>query len=76
MAKINISLVGGQPMPIYVGLEGTTPDSLVLVHSSQSENDARTIADIPSKYNTKRTKNGFTKNLFFFIYAFTDSHIK
>ena len=46
MAKINISLVGGQPMPIYVGLEGTTPDSLVLVHSSQSENDARTIADI------------------------------
>ena len=35
-------------MPIYVGLEGTTPDSLILIHSSQSENDARTIADIKS----------------------------
>ncbi len=44
MKKVNISLVGGQPMPVYVGIEATKPDVVILIHSEQSKEDASTIA--------------------------------
>ena len=40
----NISLVGGQPMPVHVGLSSTTPHRLILVHSSSSKKDAERIS--------------------------------
>ena len=43
MKKINISLVGGQPMPVYMGLEATNPDFVVLVHSDNTKADAEII---------------------------------
>lgn len=48
--KINISLVGGQPMPIYIGRLATLPDLMVLVYSKQTKREAETIkskCDIP-----------------------------
>lgn len=45
MGKINISLVGGQPMPVYVGLEDAQYDYAILIHSAQSENEANIIKD-------------------------------
>jgi len=45
MRKVNISLVGGQPMPVYVGVEATEPDGIVLVHSSKSKSEAEIIKD-------------------------------
>lgn len=44
MRKVNISLVGGQPMPVYVGIDAVNPDVVVLVHSEQSKRDAEKIA--------------------------------
>lgn len=43
MKKVNISLVGGQPMPVYMGLEATKPDCVVLVHSDNTKADAEII---------------------------------
>ncbi len=33
MSKVNISLVGGQPMPVYVGIYATNCDHVILIHS-------------------------------------------
>ena len=45
MRKVNISLVGGQPMPVYMGLEATKPDTVVLVHSDNTKADAEIIKE-------------------------------
>ena len=36
MSRIHITLVGGQPMPIYNGIRHTKPDKVVFIYSSQS----------------------------------------
>lgn len=36
MSKIHITLVGGQPAPVYNGIIATNPDKVVFVHSSDS----------------------------------------
>lgn len=36
MSKVHIALVGGQPMPIYLGIKYADPDRVILVHSSNS----------------------------------------
>lgn len=38
MKKIHITLVGGQPAPIYHGIVATHPDKVVYVYSSSSKN--------------------------------------
>ena len=43
---INISLVGGQTMPVHVGIATCKPDKIILVHSSSSKEEARKIADL------------------------------
>lgn len=36
MSKIHITLVGGQPAPVYNGIKATKPDKVVFVHSTDS----------------------------------------
>ena len=36
MSRIHITLVGGQPMPIYNGIRHAKPDKVVFIYSSQS----------------------------------------
>lgn len=36
MSKIHITLVGGQPAPVYNGIKATNPDKVVFVHSTDS----------------------------------------
>ena len=43
MRIVNISLVGGQTMPVYVGIKATMPERVVLVHSDTTKKDAQTI---------------------------------
>lgn len=38
MKKIHITLVGGQPAPIYHGIVATHPDKVIYIYSSSSEN--------------------------------------
>ena len=45
MAKIHITLVGGQPAPVYKGIIDEQPDKVVLVCSSGSKKQAVTIAN-------------------------------
>jgi hypothetical protein len=45
MAKIHISLVGGQPAPVYYGIVDTMPDEVILIHSPQSKEEASRIND-------------------------------
>ena len=45
MRKVNISLVGGQPMPVYMGIKATQPDLLILVHSKNTGEDAKIIKE-------------------------------
>ncbi len=37
MAKIHITLVGGQPAPVFNGIVATTPDKVVYIYSNVSE---------------------------------------
>lgn len=56
MSNIHIALVGGQPMPVLVGIETLTtrPDNIILVHSS--EEDSKEAADtIHYKYINSET---------------------
>jgi hypothetical protein len=53
MAKINISLVGGQTYPVYLGIAESKPDKVVLVHSETSKGEAERIAketNVPTEY--------------------------
>jgi hypothetical protein len=36
MSKIHITLVGGQPAPVYNGIKAINPDKVVFVHSTDS----------------------------------------
>lgn len=40
MAKIHITLVGGQATPVYQGIVHANPDRVILIHSHESENEA------------------------------------
>ena len=50
---IHISLVGGQPVPAYLGITYTKPDKIILICSVQSAEEAHRIAsyslDIPTE---------------------------
>lgn len=41
--KINISLVGGQPLPVYIPVINEQPDVVYLLHSDQTERQATNI---------------------------------
>lgn len=44
MKKIHIALVGGQPMPVFVGIRESGADKLILVHSPETKSAAGRIA--------------------------------
>ena len=52
--RVHIALVGGQPVPVYVGILYTQPDEIILIHSVESKKEAERIAslvsDIPIAY--------------------------
>jgi len=39
MAKVNISLVGGQTYPVYLGIAESKPDKVILIHSEKSKGE-------------------------------------
>lgn len=43
MRKVHIALVGGQPAPVYYGIQGDNPDIVELVYSDQTEKMAKNI---------------------------------
>lgn len=43
MSKIHITLVGGQPIPVYLGIKYSKPDKVVFVHSTQSLKEVERI---------------------------------
>lgn len=43
MAKIHITLVGGQTAPVYLGIVDANPDKVVLIYSNQTEEEANRI---------------------------------
>ena len=45
---VHIALVGGQPMPVYVGIKATEPEFVWLIHS-KGENGSEPEADIIMK---------------------------
>ncbi len=50
--KVHITLVGGQPAPVYNGIVATQPDKIVYVYSDESREIAERISDevkIPSE---------------------------
>jgi len=44
--RVHIALVGGQPMPVYVGIRYTNPDEVILIHSKESKAEADRIAGL------------------------------
>lgn len=51
MAHIHISLIGGQSYPVYLGIADLNPDGIILIHSSQSREEAERIQqeiDVPT----------------------------
>ncbi len=54
--KIHITLVGGQIIPVYKGILFSQPEKIVLIHSSESENDAIHLREIVQ--NDHVAKNG------------------
>ncbi len=52
MAKVHITLVGGQPAPVYNGIIATQPDKVVFIYSDSSRDNAERISteiQIPSE---------------------------
>ena len=43
MSKIHITLVGGQPMPVYNGIRYACPDKVIFVYSKETENSLELI---------------------------------
>ena len=43
MAKIHITLVGGQPAPVYNGIVATNPDKVVYIYSQGSSRAVETL---------------------------------
>ncbi len=49
MSKVHIALIGGQTMPVYVGMREIDAEKVVLVHSRQSVEDAERVKkDFPT----------------------------
>ena len=44
--RIHITLVGGQMMPVYLGIKNTELDKIILIHSSDSIKNAEQIEKI------------------------------
>ena len=42
--KVHIALVGGQPMPVYIGILAVKPELVWLIHSKNSKEEASVIA--------------------------------
>lgn len=51
MKKVHISLVGGQPMPVFVGIKESGADKLILVHSYETKSAANKIAEYVARLN-------------------------
>lgn len=49
MSKVHISLVGGQPMPVYLGIMNETPERIILIYSEETKKQAKAITDITKK---------------------------
>lgn len=47
--KINISLVGGQPFPVYAQILDNQPDIAILIHSKETKRDAERIKEVLKK---------------------------
>lgn len=48
--KVHIALVGGQSMPVYLGINEFNPDSIILIHSEETHNSAKRFAsEYPDK---------------------------
>src|SRR5574344_56864 len=53
MGKVNISLVGGQTYPVYLGIAESKPDKVILIHTEKSKEEAERIAketNLPTEY--------------------------
>lgn len=46
MAKIHITLVGGQTAPVYYGIVDSNPDIVILICSSQTEHEGSLISNL------------------------------
>lgn len=54
MAKVLISLLGGQPAPVYMGLVGIKPEKSVVIFSEQSENNVSLLEqEFPERVSAK-----------------------
>lgn len=45
MSKVHITLVGGQPMPVYLGIKHCNPEKLVFIYSKESEAQMNSIRE-------------------------------
>ncbi len=43
MSKVHITLVGGQPMPVYNGIKYCKPDKILFIYSKESEKQKQTL---------------------------------
>ena len=43
MSKIHITLVGGQPIPVYLGIKHSKPDKVVFIHSTNTLEEVERI---------------------------------
>lgn len=43
MSKIHISLVGGQTMPVYLGIKHSSPDKILFIYSKETEKQKQII---------------------------------
>lgn len=46
MAHVHITLVGGQPMPVYNGIVTTNPDKIIFIYSKQSQGQINSIKSV------------------------------
>jgi len=46
MSKIHITLVGGQPAPVYYGIKAIQPEKVVFIYSNESKKSAEQIAKL------------------------------
>lgn len=43
MAHIHITMTGGQPYPVYLGIQAVQPDGIILVHSDSTAEEAERV---------------------------------
>ena len=46
MAKVHITLVGGQRMPVYNGIAATQPDKVVFIYSNSTKSDVEALRKV------------------------------